>query len=211
VIKTFYIYRHYHADSGLPFYVGKGTRLSKSDGYRRAFDVHRRKASWKSAFAKHGLVVEVVAEFFAEGDALAFEADLIAMHGRRDLCAGTLINHTDGGEGCSGFKHKPESIERIRMANQGRRLSDASRRRISDALTGSRHPGYGRRQSAETSERKRVAMLGKNLNGRSVLDRSTGMVYESVMAASRAAGIPARTLANYLHGERKNRTEMEFA
>lgn len=209
--KTFYVYRHYHADSGLPFYIGKGTRNSKNDSYRRAFDVHRRKASWKSSSAKHGLIVEVVAEFFFESDALAFEADLIAMHGRRDLGTGTLINHTDGGAGCSGFKHKPDSIERIRAANQGRRLGSDSRRKISAALSGSRHPGYGRRQSTETSERKRAAMLGKNMNGRSVLDRSTGVVYESVLAASRATGIPARTLANYLHGERKNRTEMEFA
>lgn len=60
-----------------------------------------------------------------------------------------LTNLTDGGEGCWGLKHSPESIERSAVAHRGKVYPPEVRAKISAA-------GKGRKQSVETKA-KRVA------------------------------------------------------
>lgn len=214
--KSFYVYMHFQADTGACFYVGKGTRHSRGEGYRRAADFCRRKKSWKAVFAKHGFLHQVVAEFFEEQHALQFEAELIASIGRRDLGLGPLINHTDGGVGCSGFKHKPETIERIRAANVGRPHCPIRGARISAANSGEKHWGWGKKHSPETCERKRASMLGKQKGEKSpcakrVVDTATGRTFACAREAAEYLGIPASTMAKKLTGNRTNNTTMRFA
>ena len=42
-----------------------------------------------------------------------------------------------------GKKHKPESIEKMRLAKLGKKMSPAHRKKISEALSGSNHPNWG--------------------------------------------------------------------
>lgn len=208
--KTFYVYEHRHKDNGCIFYIGKGTAHSRGD-YIRAFDFWRRKKSWFSSVKKHGVVASVVAEFFTEHDALAFEAELIATYGRRDLGKGPLINHTDGGKGASGYKMHPDVITKLSQRNRGRIVSAETRRKISEANSGQRHWKYGAKESEETRAKKAASMRGKNTTGKRVVDKKTGRLFASVLDAARHLNIPGRTLHNYLTGERRNRTTLEFA
>lgn len=214
--NTYFVYIHRTSDCNQPFYVGKGTRRDSSDEYRRAFDSHRRKRMWKGVAGRHGFIVEIHAEFFAENDALRHEAELIAEFGRRETGAGTLVNHTDGGVGCSGYKHKPESVERIRSALTGKRLTAERRAKISVAISGIRHPGWGKKQLAITSERKRASMQGVQLGGNSplakkVVDTKSGRIFPSTRDAAEYLGMPMSTMATKLRGDRTNNTSLEFA
>lgn len=215
MIKTYFVYEHRKEDTGEVFYVGKGTRHGLRD-YRRATDFWRRKKSWKATAQKHGAVAHVIAEFWEEDDAIAFEAELIARYGRRDIGTGPLINHTDGGYGASGYKHRAETVALIRALNTGKVLDDETKSKISRSLTGERHPGWGRKQADITSERKRASMQGVQRGGNSplamrVLDISTGKIFPSTRDAAEHLGIPMSTMAKKLRGYRTNNTTMRYA
>lgn len=207
---TFYVYEHRRGDTGQVFYVGKGTAKVRGE-YRRAFDFCRRKRSWKALVAKHGVLAEVVAEFFLEDDALAYESARIKLHGRRDMGTGPLVNHTDGGKGASGYRMSQESKAKIAAHNTGRRLPAESRARISAALSGERHWKFGTSESEATRAKKAASMRGKNMVGARVVDRATGQMFASISEAARHLQIPHRTLTNYLRGDRRNKTTMELA
>lgn len=213
--KTYFVYEHSKADTLEVFYVGKGTRHCFRD-YRRATDFCRRKRSWKAIAQKHGVVATVIAEFWIEDDAIDFEAGRIAAYGRRDAGTGPLINHTDGGYGASGYKHSAETVELIRARNIGKVVADETRAKISQSLSGERHPGWGKKQAAITSERKRASMQGVQRGGNSplamrVLDTSTGVVFPSTRDAAEHLGIPMSTMAHKLRGYRTNNTTMRYA
>ena len=93
--QDFYVYLHRKATTGDVFYVGKGQD-------RRALSHRGRNRHWKNIVAKHGLVVEIVADRLREWYAHELECELIALHGRRDLGYGPLVNMEDGGQGASG-------------------------------------------------------------------------------------------------------------
>lgn len=120
----FYTYIHRRADDGKVFYVGKGQR-------NRSHSIKGRTARWIRTAAKHGLIIEIVATFERESDALDHEKALIAKYRAEGP---HLCNLTDGGEGTSGYKYTEEQ-----------RRKNAER-------------GMGRKQSAETIA-KRVARL----------------------------------------------------
>jgi hypothetical protein len=91
--RDFYVYLHRKATTGEVFYVGKGVG-------RRAWE-KRRAEYWLRTVKKHGLIVEILQDGLQEWYAHELERDLIALHGRRDLGYGPLVNLTDGGEGSS--------------------------------------------------------------------------------------------------------------
>ena len=96
--NNFYVYEHWRLDRDECFYVGKGNR-------RRAFDMKYRNAHHKAIQAKvtrEGSAIEVrmVATGMAEDEAFSLECERICFW----RAAGVdLANHTNGGEGRSGF------------------------------------------------------------------------------------------------------------
>jgi hypothetical protein len=113
---TFYTYLHRRESDNQPFYIGKG--LVKS---RRAFSPHGRNKHWKHTVAKHGLKVEICAEWATEAEALEHEKFLILCF--KDMGV-SLCNMTDGGEGTSGHKLSVEHRAKLTAANTGRKLSE---------------------------------------------------------------------------------------
>jgi hypothetical protein len=118
-----------------PFYVGKGKieRVQKRE----------RNAYWKNIAAKYGWRREVV--FATKDEQFAFEEEK-----RRILELGTFedgtfgrwgANLTKGGEGASGYRHRPEHIQ---------------------SLTGTSNPFFGKKHSLDSIERNRQAHLGTN-------------------------------------------------
>jgi len=167
--SEFYVYEHWRPDLDICFYVGKGCRA-------RAWLMHRKENAWHRAVVaklkRLGLCVEVrmVRGELSEDEAFALEIERIAFW--RSLGV-SIVNMTDGGDGCSGRKLSPSGIERLRC----RVFTEDHRKRISEAKTGkpksSEHRSKlsaslaGRTHSPETIE-KRIAPLRGRLRSEEI-------------------------------------------
>lgn len=104
--NKYYAYMWVRED-GTPYYIGKGK------GNR--------------AFINIGHVVHkpkdrsriLIFERSSEVEAFETEKELIYNWGRKDLGRGCLYNHTDGGEGASGYKWTEEQRKMLRELNTG--------------------------------------------------------------------------------------------
>lgn len=108
---------------------------------------HNHKASWVQSLLGLGLVP--VLEIVEVGDEPKgfVEAEQRWIRNLR-ISGADLTNLTDGGEGCVGLKHSPESIERSAAAHRGLVFSAEVRQKVSAA-------GRGRKHSPETLAKMR--------------------------------------------------------
>jgi hypothetical protein len=106
----FYTYAHIRNDTGLIFYIGKGSG-------RRAFDRHGRSDYWKRIADKHGYRVEILARWCDEADAYEQERLLIECFKSMGY---ELCNMTDGGDGWTGVSHTQEAREKIGSVHKGK-------------------------------------------------------------------------------------------
>jgi hypothetical protein len=104
--KPFYVYLYRDPRRGKkrqPIYVGKGTvKHGRAEGDHNHNILLVRLLN-KIMTAGLEPIIEVVAWFDSENDALALERRLIKRIGRRDLGKGPLANLTDGGDGPLGL------------------------------------------------------------------------------------------------------------
>lgn len=126
--NRFYVYIHRRLSDNKPFYVGKGCGV-------RAWNQSSRSNYWKRVVGKHGLKVEIVFDNLEEQDSFQIEKDTILEF---QYFGYSLVNHTLGGEGVSGYKFTEEQRSRMSIAKGGtglsRHLSRAtSKRRIKDS------------------------------------------------------------------------------
>lgn len=153
---------------GIPCYVGKGSGgrwKAHMDGCRGQ-NIHL-----VNIFKVAGgsLPVVKVREGLTNEEANTVEIALIAAIGR-EVDGGPLVNQTIGGEGTVGYKYTPEqraalsvarkgrkqnveTIEKRRIAMQGRIVSDQTKAKIAASNT-------GKKRSPETIERIRFAKAG---------------------------------------------------
>lgn len=138
----YYTYLHRRASDGKPFYIGKGF-------CRRAWSAQNRNQHWRRTTAKHGLKVDVLAQWKTEAEAFEHEKFLIWCF--RDMGC-NLVNMTDGGEGQSGWIPSQETRQRISAANKGRRNSPEAAAAQAEKLR-------GRKQTAEQIEAARMGRI----------------------------------------------------
>ena len=105
-MSTFYVYGYFRED-GTPYYIGKGS------GYR----------AWSKTRSIHKPTdksrIKILADGLTEEEAYSWEADLIALLGRKDIGTGCLRNTIDGGSGgCSGRILSAETRAKIGAANK---------------------------------------------------------------------------------------------
>lgn len=55
-----------------------------------------------------------------------------------------LVNATDGGDGVEGLVHSPQTRLLLSIRGRGRKASEETRRRMSEAKSGVNHPFYGK-------------------------------------------------------------------
>ena len=126
----FYIYEHCRSDTGMPFYVGKGTGS-------RATNFNNRGRYWNSVRkGAGGAFVQYPLRGLDEELALLAEMELIDAYRRRGV---RLVNITAGGEGTTGYHHDEETKRKIGQAN-----------RHTPKATGEAHPMYGKRHRPES-------------------------------------------------------------
>jgi hypothetical protein len=113
------------ARAGTPYYIGKGQKTRAISGKGRC--VKRPDPEF----------VQLVSWGLTEEEAFAEEMELIDLLGRVDISTGILRNLTNGGDGPSGFVCPPETKEKLRRAN------------------------LGKKQSSETIEKRRQKMMGR--------------------------------------------------
>jgi hypothetical protein len=112
-MKKYYVYCHKNPITQEIFYVGKGSGC-------RAYVTQSRGKYWKNYVSKYGIpVVELLYENLEEEEAFTLEKQLIQALGRRDLGTGILVNSTDGGEGCSGYRHSEEVRQKMNASRRG--------------------------------------------------------------------------------------------
>jgi hypothetical protein len=106
---AFYVYEHRMADSGMPFYVGKGSK-------QRAYCFADRTSFWKNIKRRHGVVVRLLATGLDEELAFCTEAERIDQLRRLGV---RLCNFSGGGEGQSGYRHTEDTRRRMSVKRKG--------------------------------------------------------------------------------------------
>ena len=120
----YYLYRHIRLDKNEPFYIGIGTKKDKifkttTSEYERAYTKYKRSDYWKKIVNKANYEVEILLESDNYDFIKQKEIEFIALHGRRDLEKGTLVNLTDGGDGSIGRLYTEEQKEAKRASRIG--------------------------------------------------------------------------------------------
>lgn len=175
-----YLYRHIRTDLNVPFYIGVGLTDNTKKPYRRAFDKCGRHRSWKGIVKKTAYEVEIMLDDITPEQAHQKEIEFIALY-KRINHGGTLVNHTDGGEGGlnpsletralmrakklgkspanKGVPMSEEQKKKVSLAkkgcpayNKGKKSSEETRLKLSLAFSGNKHPLFGK---PATEERKR--------------------------------------------------------
>jgi len=154
--NKFYTYAYLREDK-TPYYIGKG---KESRAYKRSKkDIKPPKDKTKIIYLKQNLTEE---------EAFKHEIYMIAVFGRIDLGTGILYNRTNGGDGCSGLIHSPETRAKLSAANKGennphygKNRSPETRAKLSVAKKGENNPNYGKSPSPET--RAKMSDAKKNM------------------------------------------------
>lgn len=156
--NAFYVYFHRRDSDGSIFYVGKGTG-------NRAWREHGRSEYWMRVRKKHGLKVDIHKEGMTEKDAHKEEMKMIKEIGRKRLC-----NHTNGGEGMSGYRHKPKTIALYSIQRLGRKHTKEACKKMSE-----------QRKGVKKSE-EHIKNMSKSLAGRKFTEEHRKKLSESVRA-----------------------------
>ena len=94
-----YVYLHRNSKTKVVFYVG----ISKDNNngrYYRANRKYNRSVYWNNYTKKHKYFVEIYKDNISWEEACDLEKQLIFEYGRKENKCGSLVNLTDGGEGC---------------------------------------------------------------------------------------------------------------
>lgn len=185
------VYRHWRLDKNEVFYVGIGKKES------RAFDFVRRNKIWKGIKNRSEISVDIVARDLTWEQACELEQLMIREYGRIDLGTGRLVNLTDGGDGSFGVKHSQTTIHKRAESNRGKKRTDETRKKISNALA-------GKKFSDQHIENLRKSHLGQSgWNSKEVIDLQTGFVYDSLRKGCLSVGVEYK--AEFAKQQRKSK------
>jgi hypothetical protein len=139
---NYYTYAYLREDA-TPYYIGKGK--GRRIYVKRKGGINAPKDKSRIIFLKQNLTEE---------EAFKHEKYMIAVFGRIDLGTGILHNRTDGGDGCSGLNHSPETRAKQSAIKKGKTFSPEHREKISDSLKGKRHSPESRAKMSATKKGK---------------------------------------------------------
>ena len=146
----FYVYQ-YVTEQGAPYYVGKGkkTRIREKHLYTIVPPIERR---------------IIIKSDLTEDQAFKLENKLIRKYGRK-VDGGLLDNIKLNQWACAtGWKHKPETVEKIRQGNLGKVRTEEHKQKYSTAKL---------KMSEETKQKIRQANLGRKDDGRAIKSAET--------------------------------------
>lgn len=204
----YYVYTYVRLDTGNVFYVGKGKG-------ERAYSMKSRNPYFLNIVKSIPHQVSITKMNMTEEEAFEEETKLIAQYKEQGI---ELANMTDGGEGISGYKHTEEYKEYVSNLYKGRKIENhwdggfngphtqATKDLISNKLKDKPFSGErwskGRNKPCSAEHRAKISatMTGvpQTWKYKPVICVETGVVYESVGAASLATGIARTTISTRL-------------
>jgi hypothetical protein len=177
-----YVYKHIRKDTDEIFYIG----IAKTQ--KRIKSTSSRNKLWHSIVNKVGFYYEIIEDNLSWESAQNKEIELIKLYGRRDLNQGSLVNMTDGGEGCSGFKRVHSAETKVKISNSliGKSyLTEEGRKRISENSNGKAHTIETKKHLSDINKGKKlskehVEKIIKSKTGKKV----TGVALENIRKAN---------------------------
>lgn len=128
----FFTYMLIDPRNSLPFYVGKGQRRRIEHHFREARTTTKNTPKLQKIRKIESLglsvIVRKVEDNVSDADAQDFEKLIIAEARAKGI---QLCNLTDGGDGSAGYKHLPESLEKIRASQVGKIVSEETKLKLS--------------------------------------------------------------------------------
>lgn len=162
----YYLYRHIRLDKNEPFYIGIGTK-SKNDinthSFYRANSNLLRNRFWHFVVEKTKYGVEIMLQSNDKAFILEKEIEFIKLYGRRDKETGSLVNLTDGGEGCLNCKQSQEQINKRKetikklIEKRGYFHSEETKKKLSIRHT-------GKKMSEEAKKKMSIATIKRFAN-----------------------------------------------
>lgn len=189
-------------------YIGKTVRELRTRLLEHIYNSYNYRID--NAIQKYGIGhfdIEIIAECDNETELSKLEKFFITFY---DCKSPNGYNLTEGGEGVSGFTFPTDIIQRIAAKNKGRKLSENTRRKMSESRKG--HP-----VSDKTRQKLSIANMGKSHpvseatrkklsdnrpNKRKVICVETGEIFESLAAAAKWAGITDSFMCKICKGKK---------
>jgi hypothetical protein len=125
-----YVYLHRKPCDNSIYYVGIGKSKHRPNA------ILGRSEQWTRTYNKYGRIVEIVASGIDYEQAKELEVFLIEEIGLDNLC-----NHTKGGDGTVGYKHKEESKRKMASVDKSYTKTPEYRENMSRIKKGIRHKG----------------------------------------------------------------------
>jgi hypothetical protein len=156
---SFYAYIHCKPD-GTPFYVGKGGEPR----VKRVLRSHNKKhESIVQEFGRGGILVGKL-ECSSENIAYDLERGLIKRLRKMGI---DIVNLTEGGGGCGGFRMPDHAKKKISKALSGRKFSDSHIENLTKSLRGRKLPPISENHKASIGASNSAKKIGnKNTFGR---------------------------------------------
>lgn len=192
------MYAHVRNDTGDIFYIGVGIG-------NRAYHTRKRNIFWSRVVSKTSYSIRILFSGLTHQESRLKEMRLIKLLGRRDLGLGTLVNLTDGGDGCYGYVATADARKKISIANANRKISEKTRLKLIEYHT---QMGISPSRQKLMQERRRV--VGWHQKTKAVICTLTGVQYSSVKEAAVVLGLNRHCLSRMLRGERKNSTTLSY-
>lgn len=217
------VYRHIRLDTNKVFYIGIGVDY-------RPYVKYDRNKYWHNIINKTEYEVQILISNITWKEACIIEKKLIKFYGRKNLNEGPLCNMTDGGDGILGYKHREDSIDKIRKATK-ERMSGEYKLKMYNVHKGSKRSDetklkmslaqLGKRVKEETKEKLRIINTGKkhseetklkvalnNPRRKQIINIETNIIYNSMAEAAREEKVSLSSLIHYMRGSRKNITNL---
>ena len=138
--NNFYVYMYMDQDN-CPFYIGKGKKLRYYPANHTYSNANTMTSNKIKSIGIDNIKVHFLHKDISEEDSFKWEAYWIAYLGRIDNGTGQLTNHTDGGEGVSGYIHSEETKLKMSNSLKDHKYNTAEvKEKISNSLKG--HKGY---------------------------------------------------------------------
>lgn len=203
------VYQHRRLDTNNIFYIGieLDSDKRKASGLRSK-KITGRSKYWNNITNKTDYNIEILFNNLTNNEVKEIEKYLIKFYGRKDLGLGTLVNLTDGGDGSIGCVKSKESNLKRSLALKGRKFSKTHKQNLSKSLKGlKKNIKY---EEMFTVKNKHLWMGEKNVTSKKIIDIYTGDIYNCLRELSEHSKIKKSTLAAWLNGQNKNKSNYKY-